>query len=114
MGAPTLSFGRLEDLRGLAGEDTLARLAVAVRDGDSGGPVLDTSGAVIGMLLPPAAGGSVRLPDGVNFALKAGALSDGLRAAGVSTQSTAAGATLDPVDLTRIAGDMTALVGCWE
>lgn len=114
LGAPTLSFGSLEDLRGLGGEENLARLSVDVRDGDTGGPVFGASGAVIGMLLPRADNNNQRLPEGVNFALKGSALTDGLRSAGVGTQTAPAGAALDPVDLTRIAGDMTALVSCWQ
>lgn len=109
----TMTFGRLSDLQGLNGEDTLSRLDITTLKGDAGGPVLDDGGAVIGMLVPHDAGGR-QLPDEVNFATKSTALRDMLERAGVSPQVTPGLARLDPVDLTQKATAMTVLVSCWE
>ncbi|MCR9156923.1 MAG: serine protease [Rhodobacteraceae bacterium] len=109
----TMTFGRLSDLRGLNGEDTLTRLAISTLDGDAGGPVLDDGGAVIGMLVPHDAGGR-QLPDDVNFATNSAAVQQVLSRAGVSPQVTPGLARLDPVDLTAKATAMTVLVSCWE
>ena len=109
----TMTFGRLSDLSGLSGEDTLTRLAISTLDGDAGGPVLDDGGAVIGMLVPHDAGGR-QLPDDVNFATNSAALQQVLSRAGVSPQVTPGLARLDPVDLTAKATAMTVLVSCWE
>jgi S1-C subfamily serine protease len=109
----TMTFGRLSDLSGLNGEDTLSRLAISTLDGDAGGPVLDDGGAVIGMLVPHDAGGR-QLPGDVNFATKSAALRQVLSSAGVSPQVTSGLARLDPVDLTAKATAMTVLVSCWE
>lgn len=109
----TMTFGRLSDLSGLNGENTLSRLAVTTLDGDAGGPVLDDGGAVIGMLVPHDAGGR-QLPDNVNFATNSAALQQVLTRAGVSPQVTPGLARLDPVDLTEKATAMTVLVSCWE
>ncbi|MGJ8604151.1 MAG: serine protease [Marivita sp.] len=109
----TMTFGRLSDLQGLNGEDTLSRLDITTLDGDAGGPVLDEGGAVLGMLVPHSAGGR-QLPDGVNFAAKGSALRGLLERAGVSPQITPALARLDPVDLTQKAAAMTVLVSCWD
>ncbi len=109
----TMTFGRLSDLSGLNGENTLSRLAVTTLDGDAGGPVLDDGGAVIGMLVPHDAGGR-QLPDNVNFATNSAALQQVLTLAGVSPQVTPGLARLDPVDLTEKATAMTVLVSCWE
>ncbi|MFT6273240.1 MAG: S1-C subfamily serine protease [Dinoroseobacter sp.] len=114
LGAPTLSFGTLEDLRGLAGEAQLTRLAVAVQAGDSGGPVLDASGKVLGLLLPTGANKARALPEGVNFAANADAISGLLSTAGVSVRRELASGVVDPADLTALAADMTVLVSCWE
>ena len=70
LSAPTLTWGTLEDMQGLNGEAPLDRLAVAAQPGDAGGPVLDPSGAVLGMLLPRAEGGA-QLPSDVFFAADA-------------------------------------------
>jgi len=109
----TMTFGRLSDLRGLNGEDSLSRLAISTLDGDAGGPVLDDGGAVIGMLIPHDAGGR-QLPDDVNFATNSASVQRVLSQAGVSPQLTTGLARLDPVDLTQKATAMTVLVSCWE
>ncbi len=109
----TMTFGRLSDLRGLNGEDSLSRLAISTLDGDAGGPVLDDGGAVIGMLIPHDAGGR-QLPDDVNFATNSASVQRVLSQAGVSPQLTSGLARLDPVDLTQKATAMTVLVSCWE
>ncbi|NJS39706.1 MAG: peptidoglycan-binding protein [Rhodobacteraceae bacterium] len=49
--APVMTFGTLEDVTGLNGEAGLKRLAIETLAGDAGGPVLDATGAVIGLLL---------------------------------------------------------------
>jgi len=113
LGAPTVTYGTLADLRGLGGEDTLARLAVSAQDGDAGGPVLDASGKVLGMLMPRTASAST-LPGDVQFATRSGAILSLLDQAGVKAASNVANGTLDPVDLVTLASDMTVLVSCWR
>lgn len=114
LGAPTLTFGTLEDVQGLRGEAGLDRLAVDVRDGDTGGPVFDTSGSVIGMLLPRTQDATQRLPDGVNFSAKASELTTALRRAGVAPRSQPGASQMAPEDLTKLAQDITVLVSCWN
>ncbi|WP_306115253.1 MULTISPECIES: trypsin-like peptidase domain-containing protein [unclassified Roseovarius] len=113
LGAPTLTFGKLADLRGLNGEESVKRLALAPLDGDAGGPVIDAGGAVLGMLLPEPESGR-QLPDGVSFAANAGAVQEVLAEAGVSAEDTAGITQIAPEVLTRKAADMTVLVSCWE
>lgn len=111
----TLSFGQLADLRGLQGQDTVTRLAIVVTPGDVGGPVLDSTGSVLGMLLPKAETGNQQLPDDVNFAAAADALAAGLGAAGMQiTLAAPTGESLPPERLAQIAAGMTVLVSCWE
>lgn len=109
----TMTFGRLADLRGLNGEATLTRLDISTLEGDAGGPVMDDSGAVLGMLMPRDAGGR-QLPEDVSFATNADTIRTVLQRAGVPSQSTASLPRLDPVDLTRKGTDMTVLVSCWD
>lgn len=113
LGAPTLTFGTVSDLRGLAGETHLKRLALAALEGDAGGPVLDAGGAVLGMLLPPSEGDRV-LPDGVSFAATNGALQAVLGRAGIAARITT---DLDPIPaeaLTDHGRALTALISCWD
>jgi peptidoglycan hydrolase-like protein with peptidoglycan-binding domain len=114
LGAPTLTFGTLEDLRGLSGEAGVNRLALAPLPGDAGGPVLDAAGSVLGMLLPASGESGRVLPEGVSFAAEKSAILDFLARAGVEAAPQPRGAILDPEDLSRLAADMTVLVSCWD
>jgi len=113
LGAPTVTFGQLAALEGLAGESHLKRLSLNARAGDAGGPVLDDGGAVLGMLVPDDSNGR-SLPEGVSFAATNGALRAVLAAGGVSPRASAPGADLSGEALTDRAEAMTVLVGCWE
>ncbi len=113
LGAPTVTFGQLAALEGLDGETHLKRLALSARAGDAGGPVLDGSGAVLGMLVPYETEGR-SLPEGVSFAATNGALRAVLDAGGVTPRATTIEADLSGEALTDRAEAMTALVGCWE
>jgi S1-C subfamily serine protease len=113
LGAPSMTFGSLSDVRGLAGEEDLARLALNTLPGDAGGPVLDVGGGVFGMLLPAPTTGRA-LPDGVRFALDREALQDVLAQAGMAGASTNSGTAIDPFDLATAATGMTVLVSCWD
>lgn len=114
LGAPTLTFGKLEDLRGLRGETELTRLALAPQAGDAGGPVLDAGGAVVGMLLPDPQSGQ-QLPRDVSFAADAQALRDVLEASGLRAQDATSESTdISPDELSNRVNGMTVLVSCWE
>jgi S1-C subfamily serine protease len=112
--AATLTFGRVEDVRGLGGESGLLRLTAETEPGEVGGPVLDPAGRVAGLLLPQAGGGRV-LPPGVRFAAKAEVAGAFLAAQGIAVRTAAMeGEARAPDDLARAAMDMTVLVSCWK
>jgi peptidoglycan hydrolase-like protein with peptidoglycan-binding domain len=112
--SPTLTYGAIADTTGLAGEAGVARLSLASLPGDAGGPVVDGTGAVLGMLLPAKVIGSRVLPGEVSFLADAASVSTMLRAAGVTPETSARGAALPPEDLTDLATSITVLVSCWE
>ncbi len=114
LAVPTLSFGVLSDVRGLDGEEELDRLALAAAEGETGGPVLDTTGSVLGLLLPRAEGGARQLPRDVSFAVDAAALATFLSDNGVSPAASVATEPVAPEDLGVLAADMTVLVSCWN
>ena len=111
--APTLTFGTLEDVRGLGGEDSVKRLALSALPGDVGGPVFDSGGTVLGMLLPKEAPGGRVLPEQVSFAAKGEMILDFLRNNGIQPVSRGGLTPLAPEDLTNLAAEMTVLVSCW-
>ncbi|MEX0371653.1 MAG: serine protease [Tateyamaria sp.] len=113
LGAPSMTFGPLRDVRGLNGEADLSRLAMDTLPGDAGGPVLDAGGGVFGMLLPETQNGRA-LPDGVRFALDREALQDVLAQAGMAAAGTNSSTPIDAFDLSAEATGMTVLVSCWD
>ena len=112
--APALTFGKLDGVTGLDGEPDLRRLTLAALPGDAGGPVLDASGTVLGMLLPRATGAARQLPEGVSFATASPAIAARLTAAGLALPPALRDGALAPADLTRRATQMTVLVSCWQ
>ena len=114
LGAPTLTFGALADIRGLNGEDWLQRLALTTQNGDAGGAVMDSTGAVIGMLLPSPEDTTRQLPPEVSFAANTGAIVTALVAGGIAISSTDQAGNLAAEDLTLVGRDMTVLVSCWN
>ncbi|WP_420584323.1 serine protease [Ruegeria sp.] len=113
LGAPTLTFGEVSDVRGLNGEDGVKRLTLAAQPGDAGGPVFDDAGQVVGMLLPTPSEGRT-LPASVSLAATVDRLNTVLEKAGVSGQPGQATAEISPNELSRRANGMTVLVHCWD
>ena len=114
LSAPVLSFGALSELAGLAGEPAQARLAVATLPGDAGGPVLDATGAVIGVLLPRPEDSTRLLPPDLSVAVQATALAPVLAEAGFAPTASSREGALAAEDLAEIAEDLVVQVACWK
>ena len=110
---PSLTFGRLADLRGLNGEEDIKRLSLVSKDGDAGGPVFDNGGTVLGMLLPRKVVDGQMLPPEVSFSLDTDLITASLSGAGISVETTDALAFMPPETLTMLAAESTVLVSCW-
>lgn len=112
--APVMTFGTLADTKGLDGETGISRLSMATLPGDAGGPVLDSSGAVLGMALPrPREGGRV-LPEDLTYVRDATAIAGALAAADLPPEASTRDGSMAPEDLSRLALGMTVLVSCWK
>lgn len=112
--APVLTFGTLEEDKGLNGETGIARLAIPTLPGDEGGPVLDQTGSVVGILLPPPTDKTRQLPAGVSFAATAGTVTTLLATAGLTPTTTLQTAIAPPDALNAAGLGMTVLVSCWD
>lgn len=112
--APTLTFGTLSEAQGLEGEPGLKRLTAPVLAGDAGGPVLDPTGAVIGVLLPRDATGPRVLPEGVSFAAAVPQVTALLARAGIPAATALRDTPATPDGLAQEAAGMTTLVSCWK
>ena len=114
LSAPVLSFGTLSALSGLAGETDRARLAVTTLPGDAGGPVLDGSGSVIGLLLPAPSDATRLLPPDLSIAVPATLLTPALTQAGFSLAPSENQGALAAEDIAEIAQDLVVQVACWN
>ncbi len=118
LGAPSLTWGKLADVKSLDGNVDIARLTLTAQPGDAGGPVLDTSGTVLGMLLPAEIEGR-QLPADVSFAVNAAAIRSAMDVLGHAAQTqpttgTLPNRVLPNQALVNHATGMTVLVSCWE
>jgi len=113
LNSPSVTYGTLSDLRGLRGEENLNRFALTALAGDAGGPVLDATGGVLGMLLPATSTGP-QLPDDVAFSLDRETIQTALRDAGKSSQTARSSEQMAAEDISAAARSMTVLVSCWE
>ena len=114
MARPVLTFGRIEAMQGLNGESETLRLSAEVRQGDLGGPVFGSNGAVIAMLQGQPQDDARQLPSDVNFAVNAAVIQEFLRASDISSGTLRDDVVVGPEMLTRMAGDLTVLVSCWN
>ncbi|MDP1669462.1 serine protease [Phaeovulum sp.] len=112
--APVLTFGRLAAMSGLGGEADLARLRLVALPGDAGGPVLDPSGAVLGVLLPADTSGTRILPDDLALARQTSALVALLTERGFAPVSASSTGAMAPEDLARLARKLAVQVSCWK
>jgi S1-C subfamily serine protease len=113
LSSASMAFGTLADLQGINGEDTVQRLDVATEMSEAGGPVLDSTGTVLGMVLPGMSSGRA-LPEGVTLALRADKLGEVLAAAGVAPTISARSEAMNRERLARLGADMTVTVSCWN
>ena len=115
LGAPTMTYGTLTDIRSLEGDNRLDLLSISALPGDAGGPVLGASGDLVGLLLPAPDASARALPPDVRYAVDAQALAAFLSDAGFSSLlAPEAAPAMAPEDLVIAAADMTVLVSCWE
>jgi len=113
LNAPTLTFGQLADLRGLNGERTVMRLSLAANPGDAGGPVLDATGSLLGLLMPADTASGKRLPPEVGFAVNTATISEFLETTGHALETSDRGTKVSAVAMAKLATDMTVLISCW-
>lgn len=114
LSAPVISSGTFSEATGLNGEPTLARLTLQTLPGDVGGAVLDSTGAMIGLLAPRKDEAGRELPKDVSFILQGNAIAAALKDKATLPAVATATATLTPEDLAQRARDMTVLVSCWK
>jgi len=110
---PSITKGTADEMRGLEGREDIIRLSIPTMKGDVGGPILNQSGAVSGLLLDSSAGPR-SLPKKVHFALNSQEIIDQLASLGIFVQTYSGQNPIEDVLLAKHARSITALVNCWK
>jgi S1-C subfamily serine protease len=77
----TVTTGIVSSLSGILNDTRYLQISAAVQPGNSGGPLLDTSGQIVGMVAAKLnalqiARATGDIPENINFAIKTGAIRD--------------------------------------
>jgi len=113
----TVTTGIVSSLSGILNDSRFLQISAAVQPGNSGGPLLDTSGQIVGVVSGKLdAVKFVRvtgnIPENINFAIKTGALRDFLDNSVVPYQTTDAKVDLKTTDIAGNARAYTLLITC--
>ena len=109
--------GNISALTGLGDDARYLQLTAPVQQGNSGGPLLDSNGAVVGVVVSKLNALSVAtstgdIPQNVNFAIKASVATSFLEAHNVGYRSASGGTKLDLPAIADVARRSTALIVC--
>jgi len=113
----TVTTGIVSSLSGMLNDTRHLQISAAVQPGNSGGPLLDTSGEIVGMVVGKLdalriARYTGTIPENINFAIKTGAIRDFLDNSVVPYETAAPGTELKTADIATNARAYTLLISC--
>jgi S1-C subfamily serine protease len=113
----TVTTGIVSSLSGIRNDTRVLQISAAVQPGNSGGPLLDTDGQIVGVVAAKLDGLRVAratgsIPENINFAIKTGMLRDFLDNSVVPYQTADAKSELKTSDIARNARAFTLLIVC--
>tara|TARA_B100001079_G_C16008273_1_gene339152 strand:- start:27 stop:374 length:348 start_codon:yes stop_codon:yes gene_type:complete len=108
----------ISSLAGIGNDSRTIQFDAPTQPGNSGGPVLDSSGNVVGVvshgLSKKYADQSGHIAQNVNFAVKSYLVEGFLSSNNVSFEKAESTEKLELPDIAEKAEKFTVLVGCWE
>jgi S1-C subfamily serine protease len=113
----TVTTGIVSSLSGVLNDTRFLQISAAVQPGNSGGPLLDGKGQVVGIVAAKINALKFmkvtgEIPENINFAIKTGALRDFLDNSVVPYQTEEGKSDLSTADIARNARDYTLLISC--
>lgn len=113
----TVTTGIISSLSGVINDTRFLQISAAVQPGNSGGPLLASSGEVVGVVAAKLNAlkfvkATGNIPENINFAIKTGALRDFLDNSVVPYQTSDVKNELKTADIARNARSFTLLVSC--
>ncbi len=109
--------GNISSVAGLGDDTRYLQITAPIQKGNSGGPVVDQSGNLVGVVVSKlnvlaVATETDDIAQNVNFAIKSSVLVNFLDSSGISYSSSGPQAPLSPVDLAEKVKTFTVLVKC--
>jgi S1-C subfamily serine protease len=113
----TVTTGIVSSLSGVLNDTRFLQISAAVQPGNSGGPLLSSSGEVVGVVAAKLNAlkfvkATGNIPENINFAIKTGALRDFLDNSVVPYQTADSKSELKTADIARTARGFTVLISC--
>jgi S1-C subfamily serine protease len=113
----TVTTGIVSSLSGLLNDTRHLQISAAVQPGNSGGPLFDTSGQLVGVVVAKLDARTMikatgTIPENVNFAIKTGALRDFLDNSVVPYQTAEPKGELKTTEIASNARAYTMLISC--
>ena len=113
----TVTTGIVSSLSGLLNDTRFLQISAAVQPGNSGGPLLDTGGLIVGMVAAKINAlkfvrATGNIPENINFAIKTGAIRDFLDNSVVPYQTAEPKGDLKTTDIAGAARAYALLISC--
>lgn len=113
----TVTTGIISSLAGILNDTRFLQISAPVQPGNSGGPLLDTSGTIVGVVAEKlnalkVAKATGDIPENINFAIKTGALRDFLDNSVVRYQISEPASERKTADIASAARAYTMLITC--
>jgi S1-C subfamily serine protease len=113
----TVTTGIVSSLSGVFNDTRYLQISAAVQPGNSGGPLFDTNGQIVGMVAAKlnalkVAKATGDIPENINFAIKTGMIRDFLDNSVVPYQTPEANTELKTADIAHQARAYTLLISC--
>ena len=117
LGGLNATRGSVSSVKGLGGDVATMQVTAPVQPGNSGGPVVSDSGAVVGIVVSKLNARKVEeifddIPQNVNFAIRSEVAQLFLNANGIAPVMAEAAAPLAPEDLAAAVAAYTVLIRC--
>lgn len=111
--------GNISSLSGINGDTRLLQISAPVQPGNSGGPLLDWSGNIVGVVVSKldaikTAQATGDIPQNVNFAINVNTLRGFLDANSLDYETAASDKSITPASIAQKAQIFTTLVECWK
>jgi S1-C subfamily serine protease len=113
----TVTTGIVSSLSGILNDTRFLQISAPVQPGNSGGPLLDTSGLLVGVVAEKLsalkfAKATGDIPENINFAIKTGAVRDFLDNSVIPYKTSEPRTELKTTEVTNAARSYTMLISC--